>query len=303
MLNIFLIVLGFALLIKGADILVNSSSSIARKFKISEFVIGLTIVSIGTSLPELVVSIESAYKGYHNLLVGNIVGSCLYNLLLVLGIISILRPINIKIKEQSDIILMLFSILIIGLFGNMYGVINRTEGILLILLFGILVISTLHEKGEAQKTNESSIIKSLIALSFGIILLKYGGDFVVNSASAIARKFSISEKLIGTTIVALGTSLPELATALLAVKKDSTQLAVGSLIGSNIFNLLLVFGITSILEPITFSAIYNADLIFLALITLTIILLSIKSGKEEIGKKTGIMLIIFFILYNVKNFF
>ena len=300
MISVLFIILGFIFLIKGADLLVESGSNIARKLKISEFVIGLTIVAVGTSLPELVVSIQSVLKGHHNLLVGNVIGSCVYNLLLILGIISIIRPIQIKVKQESNIIIMLFAILIVGLLGNLYGAIIFGEGIMLILLFSIFLISTINKKQEKSEENEINIIKSIFILIMGIILLKYGGDFVVENASNIARKLNISEKIIGVTIVALGTSLPELVTSIIAIRKNTIEIAVGNIIGSNIFNLLLVLGITSLIQPVQFSYDYNTDLIFLVIATLGIILASIKSQKEEIKRKEGILLTTFFILYNIK---
>lgn len=300
MIEIFVLVLGFIFLIKGADFLIEGSSNIARKIKISEFVIGLTIVAIGTSLPELVVSIKSVNSGHDDLLMGNIMGSCVYNLLLILGIISIKKSINIRILEKNIIILMLFSFLIVGLLGNIAGKIYFYEGIMLILFFIIFLITTLSEKSKEEKIENQPILKSIFLFLLGLILLKYGGDYIVDSASNIARKLNISEKIIGTTIIALGTSLPELATSLIAIKKDNTEIAIGNIIGSNIFNLLLVLGITSIIKPVTFSTQYNSDIIYLIIVTLIIIISSLKSQKEEINKKEGIILLTMFILYNIK---
>ncbi len=300
--SILKIIFGFIFLIKGADLLVEGSSNIARKFKISEFIIGLTIVAVGTSLPELVVSIQFTIKQQHSLLMGNIIGSCIYNLLLILGIISIMKPIKIKIKQESNIIIMLFAILIVQLFGNIYGLINKTEGIMLILFFLIFMISTLIQNKEEKTIKNNSLIKAILILIAGIVLLKLGGDFVVDSASNIARRFKIDERIIGITIVSVGTSLPELITSIIAVKKENSQMAIGNIIGSNIFNLLLVLGITSLIKPIKFLNQYNIDLIFLAIITLFIILSSIKSGNEKIKKREGIILIVMFALYNIKLF-
>lgn len=303
MINIVFIIIGFIFLIKGADLLVEGSSNIARKFKISDFVIGLTIIAVGTSLPELVVSVQSVLKGYDNLLLGNIIGSCIYNLLFILGIISIIKPIKINVKENSNIILMLISILIVGLLGNIYEKIIFGEGIMLILMFVIFILTTLSEKREESKIESKPIIKSIVFLIMGIILLKYGGDFVVDNASDIARMFDISEKVIGVTIVALGTSLPELVTSIIAVRKNKEELAVGNIIGSNIFNILLVLGITSTIKPINFASEYNQDLIFLAIMTLLIIISCLRNKNEEINRKEGIILIIMFIIYNIKLLF
>lgn len=298
MINIVFIILGLIFLIKGADFLIDGASNIARKFKISEFVIGLTVIAVGTSLPELMVSIQSILKGSPDLLVGNVVGSCVCNLLLILGIISIIRP--IKIQKESNIVLMLFSILAVGIFGNMYGMITKVEGILLLLIFSIFLLSSFTGKQEEISGKQDSVIKSIIFLILGIILLKYGGDFVVNNASILAKDFNISEKIIGVTIVALGTSLPELVTSIIAIRKNSVEIAVGNIIGSNIFNLLLVLGITSFIKPIQFSGEYNFDLIFLVITTLLIIISCLKNKNEELRRKEGIILLGFFILYNIQ---
>lgn len=300
MINVILIIVGLFFLIKGADFLIDSASNIARKFKISEFVIGLTVIAIGTSLPELMVSIQSILKGHNNLLIGNVIGSCIYNLLLILGIISIIKP--VKIKKESNIVLMLFAMMIVGMFGNMYGVITKIEGLMLISIFAIFILSTLAEKQEKKEVRSGPILKSGIFLILGIALLKIGGDLVIENASAIGYKFNISEKIIGITIVALGTSLPELVTSITAVRKNTIEIAVGNIIGSNIFNLLLVLGTTSIVKPIEFSGEYNFELIFLVITTLIIILASLKSQNEEIRRKEGIILIACFILYNIHLF-
>ena len=239
MINLIFIIIGFIFLIKGANFLVDGSSSIARKLKISEFVIGLTIVSIGTSLPELIVSIESVLVGHNDLLIGNIIGSCIYNLLLILGIICVIKPIKINIKEKSIVMLMFFSILLVELLSNIYGQITRVEGIILILFFIIFLLMIFNKKTTENKKEDNSIVKSIIQFLVGILLLKYGGDFVVKNASLIARKMLISEKIIGITIVAIGTSLPELVTSITAINKNTQEIAVGNIIGSNIFNLLL----------------------------------------------------------------
>lgn len=300
MINIVLIVVGLFFLIKGADFLIDAASNIARKFKISEFVIGLTVIAIGTSLPELMVSIQSILKGHHNLLIGNVVGSCIYNLLLILGIISIIKP--VKIKKESNIVLMLFAMIAVGMFGNMYGVITKIEGLLLISIFAIFILSTLSEKQDKKEVARGSLTKSGIFLIIGIVLLKIGGDLVIENASSLGYKFNISEKIIGITIVALGTSLPELVTSIAAIRKNTIEIAVGNIIGSNIFNLLLVLGTTSIVKPIEFSGEYNFDLIFLVIITLLIIITSLKNKNEEIRRTQGIILIACFILYNIRLF-
>lgn len=297
MVNIIFIIIGLFLLIKGADFLIDSSSNIARKFNISEFVIGLTIIAVGTSLPELMISIQLILKGHNNLLIGNVVGSCIYNLLLILGIITIIKP--IQIKKESNIVLMLFSILVVGLFGNMYGMITKVEGLILLLFFSIFILSTMAEKTNDKIVSNKSIARSIVFFIIGVILLKIGGDLVVDNATELAEIFNISEKIIGITIVALGTSLPELVTSIVAIKKDTVQIAVGNIIGSNIFNLLLVLGVTSLIRPIEFSGEYNFDLIFLVITTLIIIIANLKDQNKKVRREDGILLIVCFVLYNI----
>jgi len=213
---------------------------------------------------------------------------------------SLIKP--IKIKKESNIILMLFSILVVGMFGNTYGEITKPEGIMLLLLFGIFILSTFRGEENNDKPAQSSLIKSVFFVILGIVLLKYGGDLVVDNASELGQKLNISEKIIGITIVALGTSLPELVTSIVAVRKNTMQIAVGNIIGSNIFNLLLVLGTTSLIKPIEFSSDYNFDLLFLSIVTLIVIIACLKNQNEEIRRKEGIILIAFFILYNIRLF-
>lgn len=301
MIEIILIIIGFMFLIKGSDILIDGAENIAKKLKISELVIGLTIVAFGTSLPELVVSIASVKKGHDELLLGNILGSCIYNLLLILGIIFIIKPIKIENKTQGNIIIQILAILTIAIFCNIGEEISRTEGILLLLIFIIFLLASFNTKKEEKKErNKIKTSKSIIYIIIGSTLLKIGGDLVVNNSVTIAEKLNITKTIIGSTIVALGTSLPELVTSIIATKKGKENIAIGNIIGSNIFNLLLVLGTTSIIQPIKYNNSNNFNIIFLLTITLTIhTAINIKK-KKETNKTEGIILLIIFIIYNIK---
>lgn len=301
MIEIILIIIGFIFLIKGSDILIDGAENIAQKLKIPELVIGLTIVAFGTSLPELVVSITSVRKGQDELLLGNILGSCIYNFLLILGIIFIIKPIKIENKTQGNIIIQILSILTIAIFCNLGEEISRTEGILLLLIFIIFLLASFNTKKENEKEkNKIKTSKSIIYIIIGSTLLKIGGDLVVNNSVTIAEKLNITKTIIGSTIVALGTSLPELVTSIIATKKEKENIAIGNIIGSNIFNLLLVLGTTSIIQPIKYNNSNNFNIIFLLTITLTIYTAINIKKKKETNKTEGIILLITFIIYNIK---
>ena len=286
MYEIILITIGFIFLIKGADLLINGAEAIARKLKVSDFIIGLLLVAVGTSFPEMIVSIEAASKGHDSLLIGNILGSCIYNLLLILGIMLLLKPIKLEHKPSGNLLILLMSMLLVGIIGNINNQISRIEGILLLLVFVIFLLSIFSNyKDSNVKEIKYGIVKSIFLVILGIILLKYGGNFVVDNSIKLAGRFNISETVIGTTII--------------AIKKESTSIAIGSIIGSNIFNLLLVLGITSVIYPIRFSQEYNIYLILLIITTLIIYLYYMLSNKKEAGYKEGLLLIATFIIYNI----
>ena len=257
-LNIILIIIGFILLIKGADFLVDGASEIAKKFHIPEIVIGLTIVAIGTSMPELVVSLTSALDGHSDLAIGNVVGSNIANLFLILGVCSIIKP--LKFKKETRLFeipftifstIMLFFLCINGS-NKELNMITREEGIILLAFCILFIIYNLimAKKGEEFektdriieiKTNEkntSPAWESIFGIILGIVGLKLGGDIVVENSVEIAKILGISEKLISLTIVAFSTSLPELITSIAATKKGETDMAIGNILGSQIFNIL-----------------------------------------------------------------
>ena len=314
--SIFLIILGFVLLIKGADLLVDGSSSIAKKFNIPEIIIGLTIVSIGTSMPELFVSTASAIKGSSDMAIGNIIGSNLCNLLLILGLSAIIRPVKFQRETRLIELPMCLAITIIfAIFCNTNGQISRTEASILIVLFVMFILYTIFMgiKGkqfdkENQvleiKTDEKqfSMIKSIIYVILGIIGLKIGGDLTVDNATNIARMFNVSEKVIGLTILAIGTSLPELVTSVMAAKKGNSDIAIGNIIGSNIFNILLIIGVSAIISPLSYNFTYNIQMWILIASTMILSLFPLLPPKNEMCRFNGLTYLLIYVGYMVMLF-
>ena len=303
--SIFFIIVGFALLILGADWLVNGASSIAKKFHIPEIIIGLTIVSIGTSMPELFVSTTSALEGLSDMSIGNVVGSNLCNLLLILGLSTIIKP--VKFQKETRLfeipMCLIFTVIFIVL-CNTDGTINKVEAVLLLLLFLLFITYTIfmakkqssQEKQEEVKTQKKllPILKDILWIVLGVIGLKIGGDLAVDNAVNIANYFGVSEKIIGLTILAVGTSLPELVTSVTAAIKGNSDIAIGNIIGSNIFNMLLIIGVAAFINPISYNFSYNMDLIVLVVATLILALFPVIPPKNEMSRANGI---IYFLMY------
>ena len=303
--SIFFIIVGFALLVLGADWLVNGASSIAKKFHIPEIIIGLTIVSIGTSMPELFVSTTSALEGLSDMSIGNVVGSNLCNLLLILGLSTIIKP--VKFQKETRLfeipMCLIFTVIFIVL-CNTGGTINKVEAVLLLLLFLLFITYTIfmakkqssQEKQEEVKTQKKllPILKDILLIILGVIGLKIGGDLAVNNAVNIANYFGVSEKIIGLTILAVGTSLPELVTSVTAAIKGNSDIAIGNIIGSNIFNMLLIIGVAAFINPISYNFSYNMDLIVLVVATLILALFPVIPPKNEMSRANGM---IYFLMY------
>lgn len=317
-LQIILLILGFILLIKGADWLVEGASRIAKKFHIPELVIGLTVVSIGTSMPEMMVSVTSALKGYSDMSMGNIIGSNISNLLLILGLCAVIK--GLKFKKETKYFESPFAIVITLLLvwmanNHLSGqqfIVNKAEGIILLVLCLLFMIYNIimAKKGEDfdgirkdlvivdfKTKTKAYTIKSIFLVILGIVLLKYGGDFVVNSASNIAKVLGMSEKLISLTIIAVGTSLPELVTSIVATKKGEVDLAIGNVIGSCIFNILLIIGVSAVITPISYSVGYNRDLIILIVATTFLVLFPFIGKKDEMTRCNGIIYVLGYIAY------
>ena len=308
--EILWVALGFALLIKGADFLVDGSSKIAKKFHIPEIIIGLTIVSIGTSMPELFVSITSAIEGYPDMAVGNVIGSNLCNLLLILGLSAVIK--SIKFKKETRLIeipITLLVTIILYVLCNIEANITRKEGIFLIALFIMFIIYTIYmgKKGEkfedkdtlieVQTDENYSTIKSILWIIFGIVGLKIGGDLVVNHSITIAKALNISEKVISLTIIAIGTSLPELVTSVTAAIKGDSDIAIGNILGSNIFNILLILGVSAVITPIQYSISYNKQILVLIIGTILLALFPFIGKKNEMTRTNGVAYLILYAIY------
>ena len=310
---ILLIILGFVLLIKGADFLVDGASSLAKRFNIPEIIIGLTIVSIGTSMPELFVSSTSAMNGSSDMAIGNIIGSNLCNLLMILGISTIIKP--VKFQKETRLIeipLCLIITIIFAIFCNTSGTISRIEALILIFLFVLFIIYTIimGKKGKAfdaenaiieikEDNKPLSLKKSIILIVLGIVGLKIGGDLTVENATNLARMFNVSEKIIGLTILAIGTSLPELVTSVTAAIKGNSDIAIGNIIGSNIFNILLIIGVSAIISPLTYNFTYNIQIAILVLSTMVLSIFPIIPPKNEMSRFNGLIYLIIYIIYMV----
>lgn len=304
-----LFVLGFVFLIKGADILVNGASAIGRRFRISEMVIGLTIVSFGTSLPELLVTTVASFNGQAELGIGNILGSNIANVLIILGIAALIRP--LPIPRDTYFIEIPFSVLaalLLGFLANAnifysgHNTIGRQEGGIMLYFFFLFMVYIFvvarNKKSEQEKpVVVQPMIKSVLYIVAGVVALYFGGGWVVDGATKIALLFGISESVIGLTIVAVGTSLPELVTSAVAAYKNNTDMAVGNAIGSNIFNILWIIGFTSVLTPIPFSDHSNQD-ILMVLISTSALIMAVLIGKlPRISRWEGGIFLAIYIIY------
>ena len=292
--NIISLIIGFILLIKGADLFVDSASGIAKRFGIPSLIIGMTIVAMGTSAPELSVSITSAIKGLNDMSIANVVGSNIFNTLMILGVSSLFN--KLKINSYKDIVVMLFSsvLLLVCCFNNTLGIIN---GIVLLAMFALFMWNQI--KGAKAEVEEDDVhhrpmLLTMILGIIGMCAIIGGGNLVVNSASVIATNLGMSENLVGLTIVAMGTSLPEFITSVIATKKGEIDIAVGNVVGSNIFNILFVLGIAGIINPMTVSLVAIYDIAILVIVSVLVLFVS---RKKEINKYNGLMLIAIYICY------
>ena len=301
-LSVILIIIGFVLLIVGADILVEGSSGIAKKFHIPEIIIGLTIVSIGTSMPELFVSITSALDGYSDMAIGNIIGSNISNLLLILGLSAAIKPVVFQKETRLyEIPMCLLVTIILMIFCNTNGGISKIEAIALLIIFCVFIGYTIYMgKRESQKEIveiKTSTIKNIIFVLIGICGLKIGGDLVVNNAVNVANHFNWSEKLISLTILAIGTSLPELVTSVTAAIKGNSDIAIGNIIGSNIFNILLIIGASALITPITYNFSYNFDFSVLIVSSIILAIFPFIPPKDKMSRFNGIVYLLIYIIY------
>ncbi|WP_301107443.1 calcium/sodium antiporter [Sporosarcina sp.] len=307
-----LLLVGFALLIKGADFFVNGSSNIARLLRVPPLLIGLTIVAFGTSSPEATVSIIAALEGSSGVAVGNVVGSNIFNITLVVGMAAFLYPLKVDsetIKKQipftllaSVALLILMSDVVLQGFGS--NVISRGDGFIFLLFLSIFmyyVIETgLKSRKDAEiKPPETDISwgKNIAVTLLGLAAIIFGGNLVVTNGTEIAYSLGMSETLVGLTIIAIGTSLPELVTSITAALKKESEIALGNIVGSNIFNILFVLGASSAISPLAVSGEVVIDVIFM--IILTVLLLIFSRTGFKIGKREGLVLAVLYVVYLV----
>lgn len=304
-----ILILGFVLLIKGADIFVDGASALSKKLGIPSVIIGLTVVAFGTSLPEAAVSITASISGSSGISIGNVIGSNLFNLLVVTGVSAIFSPVSIDkaiIKKDFPYsIVVTFALLFLGynMFEHPTGdmTLSHTDGIILLLFFAVFMYYTINsakisvsDDSQSDK-NTLPFWKQFLFIVAGLGAICLGGNFVVNSACDIARIFGLSENFIGLTIAAVGTSLPELVTSIVASKKGENDIAMGNIIGSNIFNILFVTGIASLIKPIYVDIASMYDIIILLISSIIIYLFSLR--KREISCYPGTTMVIAYIVY------
>lgn len=307
--SFLLLIIGFFFLIKGADLFVEGASSIAKKFNVPAMVIGLTIVAMGTSAPEAAVSITSSLAGQNDMSVANVVGSNFFNILVVLGVSAIIAKLPVQkgtIKKDAPFLLLVSALLL--LFGLNLNI-SRIEGLILLAVFAYFLIDTVKsaKKSSQETANEtattmdvevvgqSSMPKTILLSIIGVVGIVLGGDMVVDSATDIATSFGMSANLVGLTIVAIGTSLPEFVTSVVAIKKGETEIAIGNVIGSNIFNILLVLGLATTISPITISAFALIDIIFM--VAITVLLYLFMKKDNSLVKSQGIIFLIVYVAY------
>lgn len=330
MLTTLLFFVGFPVLIGGADLLVRGASSVARRLGISELVVGLTIVSIGTSAPEMVVSVLASFRGSNDLALGNIVGSNIANILLILGAAALVAPLTmapstarIEIPISVGAALLLYVLLNDRIFGfgsvghlppTFAGELQRTDGILLLGGFLAFLLYALwsskrptsdptpelppsEPSAESTSSEDLSMRTALILIPLGALALMIGGQWIVDGAVLIAKSFGMSEKVIGLTIIAVGTSLPELATSVVAAWKGQNDIAIGNVVGSNIFNIFWILGFSATIRPLAFNPGMNSDIYVLFATSALLLLFSFAFGKYTIQRSKGALFLLLYAGY------
>lgn len=321
-----ILIIGFVLLIKGADFFVEGSSAVAKRLRIPSMIIGMTIVAMGTSLPECAVSVTASLTGNNSLAISNAVGSNIFNLLVVCGVCSLFVPLAVqKSTLQKEFPLSIFCAGLLLLLGYLGMTLGRIDGIIFLIIFAGYLLwmirsakrarhnITSADSSSAQKVRSSlsekeieevashinlfPLWKCLIFILGGMIAIKYGGDFVVDGASSIASSLGLSQTLIGLTIIAMGTSLPELVTSIVASRKDEVDMALGNVIGSNIFNILFVLGVAAAISPVGFALENIIDIAFLIIISAITLVFAWTS--KEINRKEGIIMLVLYAAYMV----
>ena len=312
LINILILIAGLLLIVFGADWLVDGASAIARQLKISEFVIGLTIVGFGTSCPELVVSVTGALKGISDISIGNVIGSNIFNTLLILGLTAIILPIDVTANNRRrDIPMTLLVTLLLIVCGMSYSLfrlgsgdgLSRVEGIVFLLLFALYIFycfkSDDKSAAEEEQVKDISAFMAILLTIAGLAGLVFGGRWFVNSAVSIAQAIGVSDKFIAITLLAGGTSLPELAACVVAAAKKKGQLALGNILGSNIFNILLILGVSATIRPISFSGIDWIDMLAVLLSIVLVMMSAYTFKKNKIDRYEGAIFLAAFIAYYV----
>ena len=308
-LNIILLIVGFIILIKGADIFVDGAASIAGNFKVSKMLIGLTIVAFGTSAPEFAVSVKSLLSGNGDMILGNVIGSNILNIVLILGVSSMFHSLTVKnntVKKELPITILITTLFSVLIFDNIFdkkftNELTRSDGIVLLLFFMVFIYYLIrmarNKIDEDQEEVYMPIIKAIAFTIVGIISIIFGSNMVVDNASRIAINLGISEKMVALTIIALGTSLPELVTSIVAARKNQLDMAIGNVIGSNIFNILFVLGIAATISPIPFAVENIIDICVLLFFSILIFIFCIT--RKRINRIEGAIMVALYVLFMV----
>ncbi len=310
LLNILLLVVGFVTLIKGADIFVDGASDSARNFKVSKMLIGLTIVAFGTSAPEFAVSMKALSNGSTDMVLGNVIGSCIINIILILGVAAVIHPIKIHdntVKKELPLAMLISTLLAVLMLDDKLGngVINqvtRSDAFVIILFFMVFLyylVSLVRKKKEEPDENDKppmKLWKSLLFIVIGLAGIIIGSDLVVNNASTIAKSLGISERVISLSVIAFGTSLPELVTTIVSSKKGEQDILLGNIIGSNIFNICVVLGIpVAIYGTVTPNSFKYIDLAML--VGTSLLLFGMSYSKKTISRIEGVIMLLIFVVY------
>lgn len=305
-LQLLLLVVGFVMLIKGADWFVDGASKIADKFGIPQLVIGLTIVAMGTSAPEAAVSITSAIKGSAGITIGNVVGSNIMNVLVILGLTAVIRAIAVKQSTiHYEIPFTIAITVVLALLGLLDNTVSRLDGVILWVLMIVYLIYLLRMARKGQDvvedvpklTEKDTLPRMILFIVIGAVLIVWGADVTVDAASELATIFGMDDRLIGLTIVAFGTSLPELVTSVTAAIKGKADIAVGNIVGSNIFNILFVVGTTALITPVVYSGGFLVDTV-VAVATMVLLLVCVLRGKK-LGRLGGLVMLVGYAAYFV----
>ncbi len=307
--SIILLIIGFVILIKGADLLVDGASALAKRFKVSDIVIGLTIVAFGTSAPELVVNLFASFQGNTEIAIGNIVGSNIANIFLILGVAGIIYPLTVK-KDTvwKEIPLSLLAALVLGfmandalLDGRGYSMLSRIDGLILLCFFAIFLYYT----GGIAKSNEVEddeihkykLSKAILYIAIGLVGLVGGGKLVVDAAVSIATWLGVSQAVIGLTVVAVGTSLPELVTSAVAALKKKPDIAIGNVVGSNIFNIFWILGISAVIRPLPFNPVANMDILMTILASFLLFVWMFIGERHKLQRWQSVLFILIYVGY------